>query len=96
MFNQVLHRDSKKIPKESKRFKKDSKRIQKIPKCSKRFQKIPKDSKRIQKILRKASIAAKHSTVLARWPKKLMSPGNPLEFKELDAPTLLGRLKKEK
>ena len=41
-----------------------------------------------------ANIAAKHSTVLARWPKKLISPSpNPPEFKELDAPALLGRLK---
>ena len=47
----------------------------------------------MKKIVRKASVVAKHSSVLAGWPKKLMSPGNPLEFKELDAPALLGRLK---
>ena len=42
-----------------------------------------------------ASIIAKLSTAIARWPKKLIAPSpNPPEFKELDAPALLGRLKK--
>ena len=64
-------------PKKSKRIQKnpkESKRIQKNPKDSRKFQKILKESKRIKNILRKASLAAKHSTVLARWPKKLMVP----------------------
>ena len=67
-----------------------------MPKESKRIQNVPKDSKIFQKILRKASIAAKHSIVLARWPKKLMvhSP-HPFEFKELIAPALLGRVKRK-
>ena len=71
-----------------------------IPKDSKRFQKIPessksiKKSKRIQRILEKAIAVAKHSTVLAGWPKKLISSPNPPEFKELDAPALLGCLKR--
>ena len=45
-----------------------------------------------------ASINAKHSTAVARWPKKLIAPSspNPPKFKELDAPALLGRLKKRK
>ena len=42
-----------------------------------------------------ASIIAKLLTVVARWPKKLIAPScsNPPEFKELDVPALLGRLK---
>ena len=45
-----------------------------------------------------ASIIAKLSTAVARWPKKLIAPSspNPPEFKELDAPALLGRLKMDK
>ena len=86
-----ITKDSKKIQKEFKRFQKVSKRIkrfqknQKIPKeskDSKRIQNIlenSKKSKRIKKILRKVSIVPKHSSVLAGWPKKLMSfPNFPL------------------
>ena len=41
-----------------------------------------------------ASIFAKHSTVPTGWPKKANGPSpDPLKFKELDAPALLGRLK---
>ena len=74
----------------------DSKRFPKIPKDYKRLQKVLKESKkskRIQRIQKKASIVAKHSSVLAGWPKKLISAPNPLKFKELDAPALLGHLK---
>ena len=74
-----------KNPKRSKTLQKntkESKRFHKIPKEPQKFQKILKESKRIQKILRKASIAAKHSTVLARWPKKLIAdPPIPLNSK---------------
>ena len=77
----------------------DSKRFPKIPKDSKRLQKVLKESKkakRIQRIQKKACIFAKHSSVLAEWPKKLISPPNPLKFKKLDMPALLGRPKIEK
>ena len=67
-------------PKDSKRFK--------------RFKKIQKDSKRFKKISMIASIIAKLLTVVASWPKKLIAPPpHPPDFKELDAPSLLGRLK---
>ena len=42
-----------------------------------------------------ASIIAKLLTVVARWPNKLIAPPNPPKFKELDAPALLGRLKRK-
>ena len=79
------------ISKDPKRFQenpKDSNRIQKIPKESKRFQKIPKDSKE-GKYSCKALNCSSYMAKKANGP-----PRNLPEFKELDAPALLGRLKR--
>ena len=67
------------IPEDSRRIQKnlkESKRFKKIQKDSKKFKKIQRDSKRskkIQQILMIASIIAKLSTAVARWPKKLIA-----------------------